>query len=499
MSVDTLGLALALVGAWRLARAAIDWKRFGKAHGTAIDWLLLLVGMAFPFVFGEHSRPAAAALALRNLGGGLLLAGVWQALESTPARVRLVTGALGLLGWWSEGRWWGLPEPLPASNAVVELLLELGPDDQLNEVVVVLAEFDATAERAFPTVDLVEDEDLAQVYLVRVAADRSAGLVAALRADAANVDVVEPNAPVELEPDLPGAWAMGVAAATNDPLAPSQWSLEAAGVNDLLRYLKDKKPSRVANLAIVDTGVDSRHEDLAAVWGGGPGALDQQGHGSHCAGIAAASSNNGLGMASPNLDGRFVTVLGYAALGADGRGTSESIAQAIIDATDGGADVISLSLGGHHPTPPDVEVDAIRYALKRRVIVVAAAGNDHGEDARETAPANVPGVIVVGATQRDGRIAPFSNVTTSLPMPIAAPGADIVSVQTNGQYVASSGTSMATPLVAGILGVMRSLKPKLTANDAYFALRTTAVAGPDAEKIGPTVQAGAAIRAIVGR
>jgi thermitase len=152
-----------------------------------------------------------------------------------------------------------------------------------------------------------------------------------------------------------------------------------------------------------------------------------------------------------------------------------------------------LDVGVHHGHR------SIRYALKRRVIVVAAAGNDHGEDARETAPANVPGVIVVGATQADGHIAPFSNVTTRLPMPIAAPGADIVSVETSGQYVTKSGTSMATPLVAGILGVMRSLQPNLTAKDAYLALRTTAVAGPDTDKIGPTVQAGAAVRAIIGR
>lgn len=221
----------------------------------------------------------------------------------------------------------------------------------------------------------------------------------------------------------------------------------------------------------------------------------RQGHGTHCAGIAGAATNNGVGIASLNYEGRFVRILGFAALSDSGGGTVESVAKAIIDAADAGA-VISLSLGGYSPTPPAAQLNAIEYALARKAIVVVAAGNED-DDAAHSAPANTPGVIVVSAVDRQGRKADFSNTVANLKWPIAAPWVDIMSLGPGHQYVPMSGTSMATPMVAGLLGVMRSLKPDLSARDAYDILRETGTTGPDATRCGQTIDVAAALAAVL--
>ena len=182
----------------------------------------------------------------------------------------------------------------------------------------------------------------------------------------------------------------------------------------------------------------------------GRGTDDCNGHGTHCAGIAGAATNNGLGIASYNWEGRFVTVRGYKALSDNSGGSAESVSEAIIAAARDRADVISLSLGGYAPTPPRAEVLAVEFAIKKGCIVVCAAGNSN-EDAKLHAPANIPGVIVVSALDQGMRKASFSNTNTSLGLPIAAPGVDIFSLKPGTGYVGMSGTSMATPAVAGVL------------------------------------------------
>jgi thermitase len=207
-------------------------------------------------------------------------------------------------------------------------------------------------------------------------------------------------------------------------------------------------------------------------------------------------TNNGLGIASLNWEGRFVEVTAYRALDANGFGTIEQIAQGIIDAARDGADVVSLSLGDRSRAAPKVLSDAIAYARRRGAVVVAAAGNADADAAMHT-PSNVDGVIAVAAVDASLRKARFSNVNTSLARPIAAPGVDILSLRTGGGYVPMSGTSMATPMVAGLVGVMRSIRPDLTGDEVYRILSETARDVPDAARTGRMIDAEAALRRVV--
>jgi thermitase len=479
-----------------LALAARRGKQRGSARrgsgGAPWPWLFILAAVGIRVALSPGAYLAIGLLTARDVGIGLLLGGVWLAMMRVPRRAWLTSG-LVLLGAGFVG-----PRVLGLSGPMVELLVELGPDDRVEEVAGILESHGATWTKAFENVTLDEDADLAQFLLVRCPAGEVDALLGALRGDAENVDTAEPNADVPAVPILPGQSAGSAVAGlpVNDPQAAEQWSLSLTHADVALQQLAKVRPERVAIVAIADTGVDGVHEDLSAVFGKSPGDRDVQGHGTHCAGIAGAATNNGVGIASLNYEGRFVRILGFPALSDTGNGTVESVAQAIIDAADAGADVISLSLGGHHPTPPAAQLNAIEYALARKAIVVVAAGNED-DDAAHSSPANIPGVIVVSAVDRQGRKAGFSNTVEKLKWPIAAPGVDIMSLGPGHQYVPMSGTSMATPMVAGLLGVMRSLKPDLTARAAYEILRETGMPGPDAARCGQTIDVAAALAAVL--
>ena len=199
-------------------------------------------------------------------------------------------------------------------------------------------------------------------------------------------------------------------------------------------------------------------------------------------------------MASLNWNGDYIDILSYRALGSDGMGSLETIAQAIIDAARNDADVISMSLGGFSLAPPKVIKDAVEFAMDKGAIVVAASGNSN-QDAKNHMPSNVEGVISVSAIDQNGNKAKFSNTNTSLTRPIAAPGVDVVSLIPGDDYGPKSGTSMATPVVSGLLGIMRSLNPELSASQAYSILHDTGVTLSDTDKVGRMIDADAAINA----
>ena len=257
------------------------------------------------------------------------------------------------------------------------------------------------------------------------------------------------------------------------------------------------QPIRKARVAILDTGVQGDHEDLTSVLST-TGASDVHGHGTHCAGIAGAATNNGLGVASLNWDGRFIALQSFEALGDAGRGTLEQIAQAIIDATQSEVDVISMSLGSVAPVQPRVLVTAIGFALRNDVIVAASAGNNN-EDAANHFPSNIEGVIAVAAVDQNLDKAKFSNTIAGLSRPLAAPGVDILSAYVDGDYKLLSGTSMATPVVTGLLGIMRSIHPSLTAADAYGILHDTGTEVEATPMVGRVINAETAIRATLAR
>ena len=386
----------------------------------------------------------------------------------------------------------------PSSDqSTVSFLLELGPDDSISEVQSILDSFDAVSEAAFPSVSLEEDENLAQTYLVFVASGQIEGLMQELGRDSENVDHTELNFSVSLSEPMAeaGSDQETETLLENDPLAPSQWALNAIHGHEAHAILKDLSPVRKARVAILDTGVDATHEDLNSAFSNSPATFDLHGHGSHCAGIAGSATNNGIGMASLNWEGRFIEILGYQALNDQGTGTIEMISQAIIDATKDKADVISMSLGAKAETPKVIS-DAIAFARRNNVIVIASAGNAN-EDAKDHMPSSVEGVIVVSAVDENLEKAKFSNTNTSLKRPITAPGVNILSLKTGGGYVQMSGTSMSTPVVSGLVGIMRSLNPDLTESEVYDILESTGRSVRDSARIGKLIDSEAAITTVL--
>ena len=222
-------------------------------------------------------------------------------------------------------------------------------------------------------------------------------------------------------------------------------------------------------IGIVDSGVDVNHPDLKAkivdTYNGADNNTDVKdvvGHGTHVAGIAAALTHNNLGVAGVAPDCGILAV--KVSSGDSSYPTTAGIANGIMWAADHGAAVINLSLGSRSESK--AITDAVKYALSKNIVVVAATGNDSGKVM--SYPAVVQGVIAVGSTDaRDAR-SRFSNYGPWVS--VTAPGSDILStfpLNSNliGQteYGSISGTSMATPFVTGLVGLIRSKYPTMPA------------------------------------
>ncbi len=296
---------------------------------------------------------------------------------------------------------------------------------------------------------------------------------------------------------------------------PNQWAILRIGLTSDGRSAWAVQPKggkyRHPVVAIIDSGLDWQHPDIdrRRLWRN-PGEIpdngidddgngyvddvigwnfvddnnlpwDQDGHGTFVAGIIAAATGNGYGIAGINPDARLMILK---ALGAFGRGYGSAVARAVLYAADNGADIINLSLGTHRYTP--LLHMAINRARKKGIIIVVAAGNQ----ARRTGghfPAGLPGVITVTATDRRDRRAPFSNWGSHVD--IAAPGVDVLSlrargtdllafipgvkyelgkgvVEPDGAFYRASGTSFAAPMVSGALSLVLSRRPEVSRRQA---------------------------------
>ncbi|MEM9836051.1 MAG: S8 family serine peptidase [Bacteroidota bacterium] len=285
----------------------------------------------------------------------------------------------------------------------------------------------------------------------------------------------------------------------NDPAANQQWIMEALAMPEYYALLSQQKPKKVAKIAILDTGVDANHEDIKGNYFTTQRKYDNdpRGHGTHCAGIAAAVTNNKVGIASMAGPGKFVEVTSIKVLSGSGMGTQSTIIQGILEAADSGVDVISLSLGGISSQRRQRAYNqAISYARRNNAIVLAAAGNSNRQ-ASGYSPANTAGIICVSAIDNLLLRAPFSNRVQGIKMPIAAPGVGIYSTIPGSKYATYSGTSMACPFVAGLIGVLRSLNPDLNADEMYDILQKTAQRSREVADVGPIVQPAAALQHVV--
>nr|MDQ2730742.1 S8 family serine peptidase [Armatimonadota bacterium] len=244
-------------------------------------------------------------------------------------------------------------------------------------------------------------------------------------------------------------------------------------------------------LAIIDTGIDYTHPDLKNLMArdskgtmvgksfirGKPDYLDDNGHGTHCAGIANAETDNNTGVAGVGFNS--FRLVAAKVLTGKGFGQVDWISNAITWCADNGCRVESMSLGGGSYS--QAMQDAVNYAWKKHVLVIAAAGNS-----RSPAPGYPAGnnhVVAVSATDRDDRLAVFSNYGT--PISVGAPGVSILATMPTYEcdlsrrglklnYDSLAGTSMACPVVAGTFAALLAYQPSLTPTEAVQRVEQTA-------------------------
>ena len=368
-----------------------------------------------------------------------------------------------------------------------ELLIELKTTSFIKDIGFVLDAYGITYEKAFSPVSV---SNLQSYYLLNIP-DRYQSQVAVIQ-KALNqtgfVEWVEPNevirlSPVEASTSRETKKQFGI----NDPDLAQLWGFDVMNVDVLYKGLSKHKitPKSKALIAILDTGVDAKHEDLAANFKSinQKYDTDTRGHGTHCAGIAAAVSNNKIGIASFSPNNQFVQVTSIQVLSGFGVGTQKGIIDGMILAADSGADVISMSLGGmNSASKQKAYEDVVDYCTKKGAIVVVAAGNSN-RDARDFSPANLADVITVTAIDSDLNRATFSNYVTDIEMTVTAPGVDIYSTIPGNKYATFSGTSMATPYVSGLIGMLKSIQPDLTAKEVYQILHKS---GKDTKAVNET-------------
>jgi subtilisin family serine protease len=386
--------------------------------------------------------------------------------------------------------------PVHPSGPVESGARSLGVDD-LDTVLARLGAHDVTrlalpgptgaaeADAATRGLEATEEQVLARSFRVRVDLGTDlADAVAKLEA-LDSVEAAEPNRYRE------------TSVVPNDPSYGSEWGL--AKINAPAAWDRTTGSASVV-VGVIDTGIDLDHPDLVGNivagydmvdLGTSPTAPagfrfegdfsgrdsvpeDEVGHGSHVAGTIAAMSNNALGVAGVTWQCKIMPVKALTRMVriSDGQvrgvGSSADIAAAVRYAADNGASVINMSLGSSGTTT--VESSAIAYAISRGVVVVAAMGNDGTSN--PSYPAAYPDVVSVGAIDSADHRASFSQ--TGPHIDVVAPGVGVLSTYLAAGYGTLSGTSMATPHVAGVAALIRSVKPSATVAEVTDILRTTA-------------------------
>jgi subtilisin family serine protease len=262
-----------------------------------------------------------------------------------------------------------------------------------------------------------------------------------------------------------------------DPLASRQWAHGAIRLGHA-RAASGFKNATTITVAVVDSGIDMRHPDLKHVIAEYKNFLsgsdkDFVGHGTHVAGIIAATAGNGLGI-SGVCGGK---ILALKALPRDGEEFEAAAYYRALRYVIGKAQVLNLSLGGEKDP---AEIDILRDVIAAGVVVIAAMGNEYEEGNPTEYPAAIPEVCAVGATDELDKRAGFSN--TGRHIDLMAPGVGILSTTPTfrydgdgeREYDAWDGTSMATPHVAGAAALVLAKSPGLTTAQVIKKLTSSA-------------------------
>jgi len=386
-----------------------------------------------------------------------------------------------------------------------ELLLEILPGFEISDIKSIQNQYNLEIVRAFFP-EATEATDLDDYYSINIPdqyESRMSEIAKKLISHRA-VEWLEYNERLQYEPieSQDDVIAPPISKyAVNDPLNSQKWEYAPLQMNEYYNYIKTQniKPRNKAKLFILDTGVDGEHEDLKQQYKkyNDNGSKDEVGHGTHCAGIAASVSNNKIGVSSAVPNGKFVEVSSIKVLSGFGFGTQKAIIDGMIKAVDAGADVISMSLGGKSSeTREKAYTEAVQYALRKNVIVVIAAGNA-GKNAAQYSPANSEGVITVAAVDQNLKRTIFSNTLQHIKYGVSAPGKDIFSTYPNNEYKVYSGTSMAAPYVAGLVSVLKSIKPEMDVAEAFRILHATGMTTQEPYKTGHMIQPYDAVKLLI--
>jgi subtilisin family serine protease len=276
----------------------------------------------------------------------------------------------------------------------------------------------------------------------------------------------------------------------NDTYYARQWGLTVGGFTSVW----NRSSPRSVVVAVVDTGVDATSPDLAGrvlkgvdVADTTNSTSDRNGHGTSVAGVIAALANNGIGGAGVCGVCRILPVK---VIGASGTADTTRVAAGIVKAADRGARVINVSVGA--PQSIDALQRAVDYATSKGAVVIAAAGNSG--ITQKNYPAAYPNVIsVAGSTQSD-RLYGWSN--HGLWVSVAAPGCNVAPLLDGRGYGEFCGTSSATPLVAGLVALVRSARPGATGAQVTNAIERAAKRVSANVKYG-RIDAGAAVAMIL--
>jgi thermitase len=321
-----------------------------------------------------------------------------------------------------------------------------------------------------------------------------------------DVEYVEPNYAISLDPEpqgvAPPTYLNPASAGPNDPMFGDQWSLLNSGqrggtakadISALAAWEKTKGTQKVV-VAVLDSGVDYTHPDLATnMWMRPAGMaryaddqlgtiddahgfnaidntgdpMDDNGHGTHCAGIIGAEGDNNEGIAGINWK---IEIMPLKFMNANGSGTTADAIKAInyvIERKRAGVNVRVINASWGSTANSKALEDVIREAGEAGILFVAASGNSSADADRSPhypAGYNLPNLISVAALNRSDELASFSNYGAKS-VHIAAPGAEILSTWLGGTFEEHSGTSMATPEVVGVAALVLSVDNDLTVKE----------------------------------
>ncbi|MDY0097448.1 MAG: S8 family peptidase [Candidatus Dojkabacteria bacterium] len=348
-----------------------------------------------------------------------------------------------------------ISESIPVLETEEEI--EITDEIDLNKQGVLEVEEDRKVLKVDRILSQAQKESLEEKYDIKFTQDTDTnGVYVISISDTSDIQSLEAELKAVVETDIP----VKMSADTVD------WGVSRIGADKVW----STGSGTGIKIAVIDTGVQKDHPDLVTNLGTGydfvnndSDANDDNGHGTHVAGIATATLNQ-AGVVGVSNTSKIMPVK---VLNAQGYGYLSDVAKGIYYAADNGARVINLSLGA--PTDSSILKDAVNYATSKGVLIVAAAGNDSGAPC--SYPASYSNVICVMATDSRNMLASFSNIGGEL----SAPGVYNYSTYIGSTYKYLSGTSMATPHVAGASALLFSICPTCTSSEIRSLLESTAI------------------------